>query len=441
MNRRPRHLVRTLPILLAIASPSSADAPNAGSVEQVQADYLQAIDRLMPALGAERYDDRRAAEKELQKFRCAVGGPGRSADREALSLAIMKRLGPDVPALARIPLLQMVGSIGDDKVVPGLAGMLGDKDARVREAVLNALRSNLSPGVAAVLRKELAAGGDAPWRAAVIAALGERRDVESAGDLATLAIDRDPVIAKAAIRALGETADGVSLEALAVLRRKTTGDLLSAAVNASVRAAGQLAKDGNKTRAMSLLRELDTDSAPEQTRIAVLQGLTKVQGPEALPRLLKAINSPNERIQVAAGRLAETIPGQEVTAQLVAAAEKAAVYPRETLLDTVARRGDVSAVPLLARYVESSDRGLCLATVWSLRSFPCRSTIELLAGFAARTTDKSAEKERTRARESLKQMAGGPKTDDLIISMITAAEPRVRAELIRAAAVRQIKDL
>jgi HEAT repeat protein len=203
--------------------------------------------------------------------------------------------------------------------------------------------------------------------------------------------------------------------------------------------AGELLKRGRKAEALKIYQELDTDSAPEPIQIAVVRGLTAIQGAEALPRLLRAINSPNERIQVTAGRCAETIPGKEVTAQLVAAAENAAAYPRETLLDTVARRGDVSAVPLLAKYLRSSDRDLCRATLWSLRNFPDRSTIELLAMFASKNVDKAAEKERTTARESLKQMTGSDKTDELILGMMSGAEPRVRAELIRAAAVRQIK--
>jgi len=420
------HALITLALLTAGAF-STAVAQNA----DLQKQFMATIDELLPGMGAEKIVDRQKSQEEFERTCMENSVPGKQTERAALCAAIMQRVGPDVTMPARVWLLRKVEPIGREEVVPKLAELMHDPDPAIRELARRALQNNPVPEAAAALRHELEQTHDAACQVAMINALSARHDRESSPLIAKLAADEDPIVAKAAISALGNIADDTSLEALASLRKQAAADMQEPVVEASLRAAERAAGAGKKAQAAAIYEDLYSSSQPEGVRIAAINGITNTQGADALPDLLNLMAGKDQHMRMVAGKCAQRIPGEAVTRQL---AEKLATASPETqilLLDVLSERGDPSAAPAAIKCIHADEADVRIAALGALRYLGDGSTVETLVGFAV----KAPEAERDATRDCLEKMKGRD-VDDTILKQISTAEGRVKSELVRAAAVR-----
>ncbi|MCL2330645.1 MAG: HEAT repeat domain-containing protein, partial [Phycisphaerae bacterium] len=178
--------------------------------------------------------------------------------------------------------------------------------------------------------------------------------------------------------------------------------------------------------------------------MAALAGLARVGGAEeAMPELLKAITNPAAekdvkaaRMQLAAASYAVYLPGEKVTKELVDAVAKAEPPVQAVLIDTLGKRGDAAARATVIKALKSSDPDVQVAAIGALKTLGNGESVKVLADIAATTTGA----QRDAARESLKWMKGTD-VDEAITAQVASAKDRVKAELIRAAAVRLMKPL
>ena len=98
-----------------------------------------------------------------------------------------------------------------------------------------------------------------------------RRDPEAVSALAGAAKDDDPVVAEAAIMALGAIGTESAAQTLAGLQ--VTPALSRAQARARITAAGQLKDAGANAQAASIYRDLMQSGQPQSVRIAALKGL------------------------------------------------------------------------------------------------------------------------------------------------------------------------
>ncbi len=415
----------------AAASPAPA-ADAAKSMSEAQ--FLAKIDELTPGMGAAKIEDRKEAQMTFERICFDNSGPGKGAARAALCKAIMQRVGPDLAMPARVWLLRKVEPIGREEVVERLTQLLADADPQIRELARRALQNNPVPQAAAALRKELTKATDSAWRVSIINALGVRRDVQSVSQISKLAADPDAAVAAAAVSALGTIADDYAIESLSHLRKKAPAGLQESVTNASFRAAGALLAKGSRQKAAAIYEEIYAAASAENVRITALQGITATRGTDALPTLLGLINGADERLQLAAARCAQSIPGEATTRQLTGAVAKAKPAAQAVLLEMLGKRGDKIARAVVVQFVNAPDDDVRAAAVGALRYIGNGSDVAVLAKCAESPNAADA----AAARESLKWMKGKD-VDEAILAMIPKSQGRVKSELVRAAAVRLMK--
>jgi HEAT repeat protein len=421
----------TLALLLAVWMAVPAEAASAAELEK---QFLSKIDELLPGMGAQKLEDRQEPQLAFERICFDNSAPDKQAEREALCKAMMQRVGPDVAMPARVWLLRKVESIGREEVVPQLTALLADSDAQICELARRALQNNRSAQAGAALRAELDTGKTPAWRIAIINALAFRKDAEAVPQLAKLCEVKRPLVARAAILALGDIGDDRCVETLANLRKNTRPELQAPLTEASFRAAEALIARGAGEKAAAIYEELNNPSAPENVRITAVQGIAAAKGAGAIGDLLKLINGSDERMQLVAARCAQRICGENVTKQLTEALNDASPDAQAVLLEMLGQRGDASALPAVAKYIQVTNPDVRIAAVGAMRYIGNGSMVEGLAKLAAQATGP----ERDAARESLKWMRGQC-VDDAILKQLGNTESRVSAELVRAAAVRLMK--
>jgi HEAT repeat protein len=399
-----------------------------------EAQFLDKIDELMAGMGAPKIEDRKDAQMSFERICFDNSAPSRKNERAALCKAIMQRVGSNVAKPARVWLLRKVESIGREEVVDGLTALLADSDPEIRELARRALENNPTSQAGAVLRSELGKTTDNAWRVAIINALAFRNDKQATPAICKLTGDEDKAVAAAAISALGTIADDASLDTLASLRKNAPCELRCKANDASLRAAQKLVAAGSKKKAAPICEEIFANAPVEGVRIAALEGLTAAKGADALPTLIDQICGKDERMQLVAARCAQRIPGGGVTASLTGALKKASPDAQAVLLEMLGKRGDGKAAAAVMTYVNAAEPEVRTAAIGALRYIGNGSNVEMLASFAA----KSKDAERDAARDSLKWMRGKD-VDAAILKLTATADDRVKAELVRAAAVRLMR--
>jgi type 1 glutamine amidotransferase/HEAT repeat protein len=115
-----------------------------------------------------------------------------------------EKLTPATPAIARVWLIQQLERIGRGECVEALAAALQDADPLVRESARRALVANPAPEAAAKLRVALAGAKDPNFKIAFINALAARGDHAVASALIRELHNPDVAVAAAAAQALGK---------------------------------------------------------------------------------------------------------------------------------------------------------------------------------------------------------------------------------------------
>jgi HEAT repeat protein len=170
-------------------------------------------------------------------------------------------------------------------------------------------------------------------------------------------------------------------------------------------------------------------------RIGALQGLSAASGREAIPQLAGAMKESDARVQAAAIRFLNRIPGAEATAALLGDWEKLAPPGRARVVTALAGRGDRSAVPAIVKATKDGDEGVRTAALSALAMIGDAASVGQLAETAA--LPATTEPERTAARNALDRMRGAD-VDRAIVSGIGPATGQVKLELIRSAGERGI---
>lgn len=303
-----------------------------------------------------------------------------------------------------------LSEIGSDASVPALAGLL--KDPALASIALYALERIPGRQSTAALTKAL---GESPAasRAGLINALARR------GDASPLyrkwLNDADSQTATAAAAALGMTGSAPDIKPLLDSRASNP-----AAREAALRLAERLGPAGRP-----VFVELSKPAEPVMARIAALQGLARLDGPQALPAILDAIKSPDAPLQREAIMLAARLGGQ---AQLVNALAGQPPALQVVTITALSEAGAAAALPAFRSASESPDPAVRIAAIRALGRNGGPQDVMLLARIASETEDAA----RDEARSALARLRGAP-VDSALVQALGSAEGKVKVELIRAA--------
>ena len=358
----------------------------------------------------------------------SLGSPARLREIEQRLLALVQseatRAGKDFA-------LRQLSVIGTAASVDGLARLLTDKEQG--EMARYALARIPGPESAAALRRSLprVSGG---MKIAIVNSLGQRRDAQAVPALAALVSGADVRLAESAAFALARIADRPALAALFAAWRKSVGASKGYLTEAYLLCAGQMAADGNQAPAVSIYKELLASDAPDTVRARALDGLAGAAGKGAMIHLTAALESDVPRMQAAAIRLLDRMPGTEITQVFISACSRLEPTAQVRILTALAGRDPAAARPVLSAAVNHPSAQVRVAALEAFAKAGDASSLALLAEAAANRDGA----ERAAARESLYRMRGAD-IDTALVSAIGKATGKPQIELIAAAGERETK--
>lgn len=166
------------------------------------------------------------------------------------STAALAVLGSSAGLHEKARACQELGFYGGPEAVPALAALL-DKEY-LADYARSGLEGIKDDSAGDALRKALP-GLSGRYLAGVVNSLGVRRDVASVPALQALALDAKRGVADEAVASLGMIATRDAAKTLQQVMAGTSPELKTAAAHASLVAAPQLAKDGQRDAARELL--------------------------------------------------------------------------------------------------------------------------------------------------------------------------------------------
>jgi HEAT repeat protein len=399
------------------------------AAEQYEASYNEKIAALLPGMAAAEMAAREAPQQELERWCHEAGTPGREAERIGLSLAIMAHAGPESPMIARVWLLRKIEPLGGDEVVDDLADLLKDPEPRIRELARRALVNNPSPRAAVVLRDALARAVDPAWQIALLEGIGQRGEVSNTAAIVELMDARDDAVQAAAISALGESGGRRAIDRLYRSWRSGDQATMDRAAAALLRIADRSLLAGAVEAARGIYRDMFLSSISASLRAGALRGVAAVEGVEALPTLLKVVQSDTEpRLRILAAGFARDLPGEAVTLEIAQAAEASEDDVQLLLLEMLAQRGDPAAMPAVMSLAQMGRTpAIRTAALKALARVGNNWSIPLLEEAAAMA--KGAERQAARAALVALDCA---EVDEVLVVRFPGATDPIKVELLRA---------
>ena len=326
-------------------------------------------------------------------------------------------LAANEPVMCRIAALNgLVMSTGGAKATALIITAMADKNPKIRQVAVAALRDVSDPGATKAIANELTRQ-DERTRAMLINVLAGRGDKSALPIVVKAAGSSSELVRMAAIVGLAKIGDASIIPVLAGLavdckeadERSAAGESLvrmsGKGINAAIAAEigrGSPAVRVQLVRTLGLRQASDAmaavvkaarDEAPA-VRIEAMKSLRALAGPEHLPILVEFLTTvKDEKVRheaqntvLAAAR--KVRQGQNPVAALLAAARKATSSEvKISLFRTMGMIGHDAALGTLTAGVRNKDAGVKDAAIRALVNWPTATPIKTLSGIAA---DKSA---------------------------------------------------
>lgn len=349
----------------AIVANLPADTVDAG--RQAAADLVKlgpdAVRDVVRMVVPQGTGDDAKARTALNGLAYHVTRPGAETERAMVAGVLVESLPAAATAEVKAFLVSLLQMVGKEESVPALAKLLGDAD--LADPAARALVRINTPGVVPALVQALPTA-KGPARGTILVALTELRARPAVPALLPLASDEDATIRRLALDALAAIGDPAAADVLAKATQAGGSFDKSHAKARYLRFAGRLAEGGDKAKCAAICREVirtNTDARENHIVCEALATLADALAAESLPDLTAAMDSPNRQLRVAAMRLAQAMPGEAVTAALLAKLKQAAPVAQADLLDALSRRGDKVALPAVVEAIRSPEKAVRLAAV------------------------------------------------------------------------------
>ncbi len=271
-------------------------------------------------------------------------------------------------------------------------------------------------------------------RIGVITSLGVRKEQTAIDDLGKLLLDKNPVIATAAVRALGEIAGVPAIEILTHAKMKLAEPVRANCIDALLNAADQQMAQGNSATAAAIYRALNTKTETAAVRRAAIRGQILAEPQNAAGFIVEILHSNELNLHAAVFSTVRDLPHDtdlSAVAELLKNSEFDQAAPLLTSLSAHKQTAVTTAVMDLARH---ENRVIRLAALTALQNVGNAESVEILAAAAA-----DGGEGREIARQSLYSMRG-KEIDARILQMIPQVEAPVKIELLKSIVERGIDN-
>jgi HEAT repeat protein len=305
-------------------------------------------------------------------------------------------------------------------------------DAKTADIARYALERIPAPAAERALLKALPKSSG-NTKVGIISSLGQKRSAPAVPELRSLIKDSDNKIAHAAVAALANIADAQAMSALADARMGSTGPLHDRVTDAYLACADQFVRQGNKSKAETVYREVYGSDEATRLRYAALRGLVSVNADGIETTVVNAIKSDDREMQTVAIGLIREVPGSEIINQAALVFTGLPKTAQIQMISAFADRRDKAALAVVSEAVADDDQSVRVAALAALGSLGEAKTVDLLAATALSKRGDELDA----ARTSLARMPGED-IDAAVLDAIRKSEGRRKAEFVRTAGARNI---
>jgi HEAT repeat protein len=381
-----------------------------------------------------------AADDSLVRYALDAAGtyvmrPGGEKDRLAYTRAVIKslkgRLDPEVKTF----LIGRLEQAGGPECLDPLSRFLTERE--LAGPALRALLAIRAPETAKVLSRALGRT-EVPNPLPLLNALGELRSREAVSRIVSFASSPDADIREAALSALAAIGDPRTEFLLSRVDVASSPRERAAAASRYLLFAQRLLENGQKADSLRICRSLlakNTGPGESQVRSAALALLFKVQGKDALPALIEAMEYPDPAYRAAALDLALGIPGEEAAAQWIAKTRQVFPEASEQIIRMLGRRADRTALDFLRKSLGNGDRAIRIAAIEAAARLAGDDILDSLSPLW-RTADEEEAAALKRACLSLT----AEKAVSAAAGAFAAASPAATGAIIEILAERRAKE-
>jgi HEAT repeat protein len=391
-----------------------------------EADALARLEAMLPAAAQFEYGKDSAALAAIEQIVVeSAKNPGLRLEVEA---RLARALEGEATRDAKEFFCRQLFTIGTAQSVHQLENLLSDPD--LSHMARFALGRQQEPAARAALVRALGKTSG-KIQAGILNTLGAMRSVEAAAEVARLLASPDPVVAEAAMLALGNIGTPEAVAALQSARGASSGPQRQKLNAALLLGADRLLESGKLEPAAKIYESFTIPGEALYIKIAGLRGLAAAREEKALPKLVEAIRSGEPEVGASATRFASGIPGREATRSLGGLLSALPAPRQELLLKALGARGDTEAARFALMALRSENTNVRIAAYEALGALADEPFVEtILKGCA---TTKGPEQQAARA--ALVRMPSGSVTTALVRAL-AFGEEALRIEAIRALAGR-----
>ena len=384
------------------------------------------FDELLPQIAAFEYGgDAGALDAVAELMTQAQNDPAQLRPMAAKLAALLA--AESTTDAAKLFICRQIYTFGDKDCIPFVAPMLVKQPG----ADMACYAIARMPGDEAVRALVGAlANAEPAARVAIVDALGQRKDSETADILAKAAHDADKSVAQAAITALGLVGTPPATSALISLLAEDPGTVEPALVDA---AEQLVADEATLERGLETYQQLETPAAKAAAMKAIAP---RLYGTSGLDMIAQGLNEEERIVRTAAADALRGLPENALTAF---ADKLAGLQPAAQIMvvSVFVDRAVPEACAAVAELVKSADADVRLAAIEALgRIGDEDSSVPLLAQMAAGDDAEAAKA----ARKSL-ALINGPAIDNAFVKLLQSDDAKIKTEAISALADRNAQQL
>ncbi len=397
------------------------DTKVADLLAQMPANDLVHVDRVMEelvGLGAGGFDklfgfltpagtgDDTAVRFAVESVVRYASGFGREQERELVEKSLLKALEKSSDTEVRTFLLDRLRLVASDASVDPVKKYLSEPD--MVEPVTQTLLSLGSKSAAQALYTALPKAGPKA-QIPLVKALGTLTCGQALPGITTLAGSSDPALQKVVLEALANIGNPASYKLLenAAKSVRYAYDPTNAA-EAFINYADRLAENGElklARKALNGIMKANRDEKQLYNHAAALSIFAGHFGYEAMPLLLKGVESNHKPYRYAVLNIAEKVGGVAGTRQWIARAQSASGDVRAEIIDMLGRRGDPLAIGFIAENLKSESSVVRADAIEALVKLQGSEAVPLLIDHLTKGNDTEVAKSALMGLLSQKHLA------------------------------------
>ena len=351
---------------------------------------------------------------------------------EGKLIAVLK--SDDASHKAKADACRQLAITGTKDAIAPLVALLGDE--KLSHMARYALEPMPEPAVDEAFRKALGTLKGKPL-VGVIGSIGVRRDAKAVAPLRELLRQHQagPAVMHAAVRALGSIGTPAAAEVLQSGLDHAPPEGRLSLYEGLFRCAELMAVEGHRDKATEIYDQLCEQDAPHQVRGGALRGAILVRGKEGLPLLRKNLRSDDYILFSAAVQAAQEMPVARVTKVLTAALDKLPADNQIVVIQTLGKRGDPAALPVLFETAQSGPTAVRVAAIKAVVEMQKASAVPVLV----KLIDAPEAEVAKAAQEGLGALPNR-QADEAVIAMFKSDDINKRATALDLMGRRRMTD-